>query len=137
VDEIDDDCEIGYGKPPKDKRFAKGRSGNPNGRPKGSKNLLTSFLEISRERITVKEGGRPRTMTKGEAVLHQLTNKAASGDLRAIREFFQIHSRSEATETVEEMVPDLRDGDKELMSNFMKRMARMNTSSSPEIGTPT
>jgi hypothetical protein len=26
--------EIGYGKPPRHTRFVKGRSGNPNGRPK-------------------------------------------------------------------------------------------------------
>jgi len=28
------DYEMGYGKPPKSSRFAKGKSGNPSGRPK-------------------------------------------------------------------------------------------------------
>ena len=30
--------EVGYGKPPKAHRFKPGRSGNPRGRPKGSRN---------------------------------------------------------------------------------------------------
>jgi hypothetical protein len=82
VAEFDDDYEVGYGKPPKEMRFMQGKSGNPKGRPKGSKNLATSFIEVGREEITVTEGGRTRTMTKSDAVVHQLTNKAASGDPR-------------------------------------------------------
>ena len=123
--ELDGDYEVGYGKPPKERQFARGRSGNPKGRPKGSKNLATTFMEIGRERITVTEGGRTRTMTKAEAVVHQLTNKAASGDPRARRDYFQVHKMLQPPESTEEIAPDLSDRDKEVMKNFFRRMDRM------------
>ena len=41
----DEDYEVGYGKPPKDSRFKLGQSGNPNGRPKGSRNRVPSEFE--------------------------------------------------------------------------------------------
>jgi Family of unknown function (DUF5681) len=136
VAEIDDDYEVGYGKPPKQTQFTQGKSGNPKGRPKGSTNLATSFMEIGRERITVTEGGRTRTMTNAEAVVHQLTNKAASGDPRARREYFQVHKMLQPPESTEEIVPDLSDRDKGVMKNFFRRMDRMGKKKSDEPSTP-
>jgi Family of unknown function (DUF5681) len=135
VDEVDDDYEVGYGKPPRERRFAQGKSGNPRGRPKGSKNLATSFIEIGREQITVTEGGRTRTMTKAEAVVHQLTNKAASGDPRARREYFQVHKMLQPPESTEEITPDLTDRDKDVMKNFLRRLDRMGKKKSDEPST--
>jgi len=40
-----DDDVVGYGKPPRAHRFKPGQSGNPNGRPKGSKNEATLTQE--------------------------------------------------------------------------------------------
>jgi hypothetical protein len=80
--------KVGYGNPPEETRFVKGKSGNPKGRPKGRKNFSTMLQTISRERIPVTVNGRVKYMTKLEACIHQLSNKAASGDMRAIRELF-------------------------------------------------
>jgi Family of unknown function (DUF5681) len=77
--------EVGYGRPPRHSRFRKGRSGNPRGRPRGSKNLLTLFAEALDETVTVKEGGRSRTITKREAIVKQLVNRSAGADLAAMR----------------------------------------------------
>jgi hypothetical protein len=49
----DNDYTIGFQKPPKNTRFAKGQSGNPLGRPKGSHNATTVFDKACRERIRV------------------------------------------------------------------------------------
>jgi ParB-like nuclease domain/Family of unknown function (DUF5681) len=45
--------DVGYCNPPRETRFKKGTSGNPKGRPKGSKNFATSFFELGREKVTV------------------------------------------------------------------------------------
>lgn len=79
------DSQVGYGRPPEHSRFAKGRSGNPLGRPKGSKNIATVLNETLRQKITITENGRRRTVTKLEAAMSQLTQKALSGDLKALQ----------------------------------------------------
>jgi Family of unknown function (DUF5681) len=76
---------VGKGKPPLHTRFQKGQSGNPRGRCKGSKNVATLFAQVLNERVTVTENGKRRTITKREAILKQLANKAASGDYRAMK----------------------------------------------------
>lgn len=87
-----EEYEVGYGKPPSHTRFEKGQSGNPKGRPKGAKNFKTIVLEILNEKISVVENGRKREITKGEAVVRQQVNKAASGDHAAIREAIRLYA---------------------------------------------
>jgi hypothetical protein len=57
-----DSYEIGYGKPPKQTQFQKGRSGNPKGRPKVAKNLPALILKIFGEKIVVKSQGKTRSI---------------------------------------------------------------------------
>jgi hypothetical protein len=80
--------DVGYCKPPAHTKFVKGQSGNPRGRPKGSQNLATLLAKAGRQRIRVTENGRTRHITKFEALMLQLINKAVSGDLKAIGELF-------------------------------------------------
>jgi hypothetical protein len=75
------DYEVGYGKPPRQTRFSKGQSGNPRGRPRGTKNLKTLLLEILSEQIIATANGRRRKITKAAAIVIQLVNRAATGDL--------------------------------------------------------
>jgi hypothetical protein len=76
--------EVGYRKPPKHAQFAKGKSGNPKGRPKGSRNFATVIQNELKRRVAVTEDGRRKKITKREAVAKQLVNKAAAGDPKAI-----------------------------------------------------
>lgn len=80
----DTDDAIGYGRPPKRSQFAKGKSGNPNGRPKGSKNFSTLLHHELNVKIPITENGNRRKISKQEAMVKQLANKGAAGDLKAI-----------------------------------------------------
>jgi hypothetical protein len=60
-------------------RFRKAQSGNPRGVPRGSESLARVAHPILNEKIRVRENGEHRTITKLEAMLKQLANKAVSG----------------------------------------------------------
>ena len=82
--------EVGYGKPPRHTRFKKGRSGNSRGRPNGSKNLSTLLSETLSEPVIVTENGGCRTISKRRAIITQLVNRSAKGDLRALKILLDI-----------------------------------------------
>jgi Family of unknown function (DUF5681) len=77
------DYEVGYKKPPKQSQFKQGQSGNPRGRPKGTKNLKTDLLEELSEQILVREGSRTRKISKQRAILKNLTAQTLKCDGRA------------------------------------------------------
>jgi hypothetical protein len=101
---IEPEYAVGKGKPPQHTRFQKGQSGNPKGRRKGSTNVATLLDHALNERVVVTENGKRKTITKLEAMLKQLANKAASGDHRAIKllmplaETYLASSRSPASD---------------------------------------
>jgi Family of unknown function (DUF5681) len=84
------DYEVGYGKPPRHTRFKKGQSGNPRGRPSGSKNLTTLLGEVLNELVVVAESGGRRKITKRRAIIMQLVNQAAKADWRATKILLDI-----------------------------------------------
>ena len=84
------DYQVGYGKPPRHTRFMPGRSGNPRGRPSGSKNLKTLLSDALNELVVVAENGGRRKISKREAIIKQLVNRSAQGDWRAAKLLLDI-----------------------------------------------
>ena len=95
-----DDYDVGYGKTPKHTRFKKGQSGNPKGRPKGSKNLKTIIDETLSTRVPVTLDGKKRTMPLREALIHKLAADSFNGSVRdkiAFMSFVDQHSPIESS----------------------------------------
>ena len=86
----DEPYEVGYGKPPKHTRFKPGQSGHPRGRPRGQLNFRTAVREALKEKITVREGDRTRTVSKMDAIIQVTFNKALKGDARGLVAFLQL-----------------------------------------------
>jgi len=96
--------EVGYGKPPATTRFKPGTSGNPRGRPKGTKNRLPKLneerlkgiiLQEAYRDITVQDGARNVTIPMAQAVMRSLSVNAAKGQHRAQRLFAEMLSTTE------------------------------------------
>lgn len=87
LDRNDDDYKVGRGNPPKHAQFKKGKTGNPSGRPKGSKNIATLIMEAAQDPVTAMIDGKPRKISKVQATTMQLATKAAGGDLKAVVRF--------------------------------------------------
>ena len=85
--------EVGYRKPPAATRFKPGQSGNPKGRPKGGLNLATDLAAKLGELITVREGGKPRRVSKQRALIKSLMAKALQGDVRATTAVLALYAR--------------------------------------------
>jgi hypothetical protein len=116
--------DVGYAKPPGHARFKKGQSGNLKGRPKGTLNLATVLQRTLREKIVITESGRTRTVTKLQAAINQLTNKAASGDLKALQLLATLE-RSSEERAVQAVNPTdtLDEVDERIVLGILKRMA--------------
>ena len=67
---------VGFGRPPLHSRFKPGQSGNPKGRPKQSQNLRTIVKQVSNEQIQIREGDRPRRMSRIEALVRTTYTRA-------------------------------------------------------------
>lgn len=117
----DKSYEVGYKKPPKATRFVKGRSGNPNGRPKGTLNLATTVNKALAETVTIIERGRRKKISKLDATIKGVINRAVQGDAKAVQ---QLLSLAALVGTEAPGSQSLGEADAAVMASLIKRMNR-------------
>jgi hypothetical protein len=122
------DYEVGYGKPPRETRFVKGRSGNPRGRPRGAKSFSALLGDKLNEAVTVAENGGRRKISKREAIVTQLVNRSAAADFRAIKILLDIVREIERqTEPVSPEIPEFSEADEKVIEQLKARFAKRDT----------
>jgi hypothetical protein len=94
------DYVVGYRRPPKATQFTAGKSGNPRGRPRGSRPVGAILQEIIQQKVSVTEGGKTRRIPALEVMLRRLANDAMRSDQRAIKLLLSLVDRyAESPET--------------------------------------
>ena len=82
--------KTGRNLPPKETQFIKGKTGNPNGRPKGSRSrstIVREWLEANYKKVNLITG-QTETLQIQDHLVISLIGKALKGDVQAFRELF-------------------------------------------------
>ena len=121
------DYRVGYRSPPKSTQFKKGESGNPKGRPKGSRGLQNIMVEELKSNVTIHENGRSKTVKKGEVIVKQMVNKAMAGDHKAAHLVLGVSQQHEYQQYQEALTEasDIKttpQEDRIVMQSIMERM---------------
>jgi hypothetical protein len=132
------DYTVGYGKPPEHARFKKGQSGNPRGRPKGSKNLLTLIQEELDRPIAVREDGRSRKVRAREALVKRLVHKGLSGHDRSIETLLKLdHGAVAPAETTDGGAEPLTPGGRSILEAHRRQIIEEHEITSRAAGADT
>jgi hypothetical protein len=117
------DQRVGYSNPPEHTRFKPGLSGNPRGRPRGALNMATVLARTLREKVVIDENGKRKMVTKLEAAITHLTNRAASGELKAVQLLAGL-VRSAEERAIQTDIPSssLDEVDQKVVLGILKRL---------------
>lgn len=113
---------VGYRRPPKKTQFKAGKSGNPSGRPKGSRNVGALLSQVIRQKVAVTENGRTRHIPALEVMLRKLANDAMRDDPRALKSILSLMDRygdfnePEGDLDVDELLVE----DREILERYLK-----------------
>lgn len=122
----------GYANPPVHSRFKPGRSGNPGGRKKGSRNFRTLLKEVMESEIELTERvkGTKRVVPLVEALLLRLAQDGLEGNPRAIENLLSRYERyADGSNAVPEELPE---DDEQMLEEYLTRRERRSRGESSE-----
>jgi hypothetical protein len=112
---------VGYGRPPKATQFRKGESGNPKGRPKGSRTVGAVLQDILQQRIAVTENGKTRRLRALEVMLRRLANDAMRSEPVAVKLILSLYDRYGESPEAGIRLDEVLAEDQALLANFLKQ----------------
>ena len=112
---------VGYRRPPKATQFEKGKSGNPKGRPKGSRTVGALLQDILRQKIAVTENGRTRRLPALEVILRRLANDAMRSEPRALKLLLALYDRYGESPETDLRLDEILAEDREILANFLNK----------------
>jgi Family of unknown function (DUF5681) len=113
-----DSAPVGYKQPPTHLQFQPGQSGNPNGRPKGTRNFKSDLRDELSETISFREGNREVSISKQRALIKRLVASAIEGDARSIATLMSFCARAFGEDNDEQQqAPE----DREIVQAFKRR----------------
>src|SRR5262245_1954748 len=122
---------VGYGRPPQSTRFKPGVSGNPNGKPKGSRPVGAVLQDIIQQKIAVTENGKTRRLPVLEIMLRRLANEAMRGEQRSIKFLLSLLEHygdsSQTTLQLSEMLAE----DAEILTEYLDETTVAESQPSP------
>jgi hypothetical protein len=115
------ETKTGYGNPPLRHQFKPGKSGNPRGRPKGSRNLSTDLAAVLSGTVEISDEGKQRRVSRQEAMLLKLCSQALGGDIRAAATVMDLGQR--LLKSSDMRPQDLSETDQQIIDDFLRRHA--------------
>jgi hypothetical protein len=110
---------VGYRKPPKSTQFKKGKSGNPTGRPRGSRGVSAVLRDVIRQKIPVTENGKTRRVPALEVMLRRLANDAMRNDPRALKLILSLVDRHAEAPESESRIDEVLAEDQEILARYL------------------
>jgi len=117
--------KVGPGKPPRHTRFKPGQSGNPKGRPKGSKNFATILQQQLTKKITITVDGKPRRMTVQEVIARRLATDSMKGTTKAMELLIRLTSAKSDESAGKDVAGETVLPDKDALRRIHKRIAKL------------
>lgn len=120
---------VGYGRPPVERQFKAGQSGNPKGRPKGSRNFAAEVIRMLEKTVPVERNGKWRQISTQEALLLLVRERAFKGDIRALDRVIALAMQHNAGRAAEDESVPLTQEDQAILDDYYE--ARLQGDSGP------